>query len=172
MNDLLARLSPGAVREADPSRPVPLGPLIQRVAAAKRRAHPVEVSGDDGLVAKADPNALEQALAHLVQNAIDASGPDAPVELRFFESGGDAAIEVIDHGCGMSEEFVRTQLFQPFASTKETGFGIGAYEARALVTAMGGRLDVESAEHKGSCFTLFLPGAESLPATSLERMRA
>lgn len=172
MNDLLARLSPGAAREADPPRPVLLAPLIERVAAGKRRVHPVHVGGDESLVVKADPNALEQALAHLVQNAIEASAADCAVEIRFFESGGDAAIEVVDRGQGMSEEFVRTRLFQPFSSTKETGFGIGAYEARMLVIAMGGRLDVESAEGKGTRFTLFLPGAESQPANSSERMRA
>ena len=43
-------------------------------------------------------------------------------------------------------EFVRTRLFKPFASTKDGGFGIGAFEARELVAAMGGRLEVESAK--------------------------
>ena len=51
--------------------------------------------------------------------------------VRAFESGGDIAIEVIDRGGGMAAEFVRTRLFQPFASTKEHGFGVGAFEARA-----------------------------------------
>src|SRR5207253_4612973 len=93
-----------------------------------------------GLVAMADPAGLEQALLHLVQNAIDASQPDAPVLLRAFESGGDIAIEVIDRGAGMTAEFVRARLFQPFASTKEQGFGVGAYEAKTLLAAIGGRL--------------------------------
>jgi signal transduction histidine kinase len=53
-----------------------------------------------------------------------------PGRIRYSESGGDVLIEVIDQGHGMSSEFVRTRLFQPFASTKESGFGIGAYEAR------------------------------------------
>ena len=61
----------------------------------------------------------------------------------------------------MSAEFIRTRLFQPFASTKESGFGIGAYEARALIAAMGGRLEVESRDGEGTRFTLFLPGAET-----------
>ena len=49
----------------------------------------------------------------------------------------------------MSAEFIRTRLFQPFVSTKDNGFGIGAYEARALVDAMGGRLEVESVVGEG-----------------------
>ena len=172
MNELLARLSPGAARAAEPPRPVEIGPLVEAIAAAKGRAHPVRVSGDAGLVARVDPAGLEQALGHLVQNAIEASPQDAPVELRIFESGGDVAIEVIDRGHGMSAAFVRDRLFQPFVSTKETGFGIGAHEARALVLAMGGRLDVESGEGEGTRFTLYLPAAEDRAASYHERMRA
>jgi putative PEP-CTERM system histidine kinase len=172
MNDLLARLSPGAARGAEPARPVEVGKLLDAVAAAKRRVHPVTVHGDSSLVAKADPAGLEQALVHLVQNAIEASGRDEPVELRFFESGGDVAIEVIDRGAGMSPAFVRDRLFQPFVSTKESGFGIGAYEARALILAMGGRLDVESGEGEGTRFTLYLPAVEDRSGHHYERMRA
>jgi signal transduction histidine kinase len=171
MNDLLLRLSPDAARPSEPPRAVLLEPLLEGVAAAKRRAHPVLVEGDAALAALVDPGSLEQALVHLVQNAIDASPADSPVRLSHFESGGDVAIEIADAGPGMSSEFIATQLFQPFASTKTTGFGIGAYEARALIQAMGGRLEVESAEGRGTCFTLFLPGAE-IAAPALQRMRA
>ncbi|MEA3029169.1 MAG: hypothetical protein QOG13_494 [Sphingomonadales bacterium] len=172
MNDLLARLSPGAAREPDPPRPVAVQPLIEAFAQARRRVHPVRVSGDAALVAKVDPAGLEQALGHLVQNAIEASAPAAPVDIRFFESGGDIAIEVSDRGHGMSAAFVRDRLFQPFVSTKEMGFGIGAYEARQLILAMGGRLDVESGEGEGTRFTLYLPAAEDLAAPYYERKRA
>ena len=172
MNDLLARLSPGAVREGEPIRPVSLERAAASVAAAKSHQHPVIVAGEPGLWAKADPAALEQALSHLVQNAVEASPPDRPVEIRYAESGGDALIEVIDRGHGMSAEFVRTRLFQPFASTKEQGFGIGAYEARALVMAMGGRIEVDSREGEGSVFSLIFPRAEAVPVPERRRMRA
>jgi len=172
MNELLARLSPGAAREPEPARPVEVRALLDAIAAARRRVHPVSVGGDAALVAKADPAGLEQALVHLVQNAIEASPPGEPVELRYFESGGDVAIEVIDRGHGMSPAFVRDRLFQPFVSTKEQGFGIGAYEARQLILAMGGRLDVESGAGEGTRFTLYLPAAEDRAGHHYERMRA
>ena len=173
MNDLLARLSPGAARDSNPPRAVEVQAILDTVAAAKQRQHPVRAFSEAGLVAMADPNGLEQAIAHLVQNAIDASDPTAPVVLRAFESGGDVAIEVIDRGTGMNAEFIRTRLFQPFASTKEQGFGVGAYEAKTLLTAMGGRLEVESRLGDGTRFTLFLPGAEVARAPhSLDRKRA
>ena len=61
----------------------------------------------------------------------------------------------------MSADFIRARLFKPFASTKDGGFGIGAFEARALVAAMGGRIEVASREGEGSRFTVFLPLAET-----------
>ncbi len=172
MNDLLARLSPGSTREAEPPRPSEIAPIVEALAAARRRAHPVRLSCEPGLIAMVDPAALEQALGHLLQNAIEASGSGDPVLLRCFESGGDIAIEIADRGHGMSAEFVRTSLFQPFASTKEMGFGIGAYEARALIQAMGGRLEVESRPGEGTSFTLYLTGAEARANPYLERIRA
>ncbi len=172
MNDLLVRLSPGAARDADPPRVVALAPLLRVLADGKARAHPVRVACDPGLECIAGPAGLEQAIAHLLQNAIDASQPGIPIHLNARESGGDVVIEIIDRGAGMSGEFVRARLFQPFVSTKETGFGIGAYEARALVHAMGGRLEVESTEGEGTCFTLLLPGTDAPGVHFRERMRA
>jgi putative PEP-CTERM system histidine kinase len=166
MNDLIARLSRGNSAEAEPLRSTALEPLLEAVAAVKQRVHPVWISGDANVAVRADPARLEQALSHLVQNAIDASRSDEPVRLRVTEKGSEIAIEVIDSGAGMSAEFVRTRLFQPFASTKQGGFGIGAFEARALIQAMHGRLEVESREGEGTRFTLFLPAGESLPAHS------
>ncbi len=61
----------------------------------------------------------------------------------------------------MSPAFIREKLFQPFTSTKESGFGIGAYEAKIIVGAMGGRIDVISREGEGSQFIIILPAAQS-----------
>jgi signal transduction histidine kinase len=115
--------------------------------------------GDGNAWAMADPLMLEQAIGHLVQNAVDASKPGQPVTVRM---GGDEKliqITVADAGTGMDADFVRTRLFQPFASTKEGGFGVGAFEAKSLVSAMGGRLTVESKPGEGSSFTISLPTA-------------
>ncbi len=105
----------------------------------------------------ANSNSLEQVLVHLVQNAVDASPAHKPVCVSLTEKGGYAQFEVVDSGCGMSPEFVRTQLFKPFVSTKSGGFGIGAFEARELVEAMRGSLDVESREGIGSRFAVRIP---------------
>jgi signal transduction histidine kinase len=72
----------------------------------------------------------------------------------------------------MSADFVAGRLFLPFASTKEGGFGIGAHEARALIEAMNGRLEVRSRPGAGSCFTIRLPRAEPISLTKPERISA
>jgi signal transduction histidine kinase len=172
MNDLLARLSRGNSSDTEAVAPTLLQDVAATVATAKRRLHPVELFGNPWVAALADPERLEQALAHLVQNAVDASAPGEPVRICYGERGGEAAIEVIDSGPGMSAEFIRTRLFQPFASTKESGFGIGAFEARTLIAGMGGRLEVESREGEGTRFVILLPGAEAAADLSIERKRA
>ncbi|HEX8532715.1 MAG TPA: XrtA/PEP-CTERM system histidine kinase PrsK [Allosphingosinicella sp.] len=172
MNDLLVRLSPGSRREAEALRPTALQPLVAQIAAAKQRVHPIELFGDHAVGALADPVRLEQALGHIVQNAIDASAPGEPVRICYGERGLEAAIEVIDSGSGMSADFIRSRLFQPFASTKDGGFGIGAFEARSLIAGMGGRIEVESREGEGSRFTIFLPAAQTDALPQPERMRA
>jgi signal transduction histidine kinase len=93
-----------------------------------------------------------------------------PVHIRVSRSGPHVSIAILDHGCGMDSDFIRNRLFQPFASTKSNGFGIGAFEARSLVTAMGGRLVVDSKPEGGSTFTILVPAAE--PIRSAERKSA
>ncbi len=61
----------------------------------------------------------------------------------------------------MDGDFIRNRLFQPFASTKPGGFGIGAFEARSLVTAMGGRLSVDSRPGAEPPSPSRLPAAEA-----------
>ena len=159
MNDLLARLSQHNKARPEAPRAVALQPIAEVVARAKRSLHPVIIGGTPGLMLRADPARLEQAVSHLVQNAIDASPAADPVSINPRLAGDDVAIDVIDNGKGMSQAFIREQLFKPFTSTKDGGFGIGAFEARALIAAMGGRIEVVSREGKGSCFTILLPGA-------------
>ena len=165
MTELLARLSQHHRAPAEPPVPVPLRALAERVALRRRAQHPIEVQGDEQL-ALADPARLEQLLGHLLQNAVEASPAGAPIVLAVSARDGAAAIEVIDRGPGMSAAFVRDQLFKPFVSHKPGGFGLGAYEARALAEAMGGRVTVESREGAGTRFTVLLPRAEPLEAAA------
>lgn len=157
MNDLLARLSQHNKAQAEEPKAMAVGPLVERVASSKRLQLPIVVGGNLGLYAISDPARLEQALSHLVQNAIDASAANEPVSILVRSMDAHVIVEVIDKGSGMSPQFVHNELFKPFASTKDGGFGVGAFEARALITAMGGRIEVSSREGEGTTFRVFLP---------------
>ena len=160
MNDLLARLAPTPDQRPARPEPTPLRELVASAIAANRRDHDVKLLGDGNLTALADPLMLEQAIGHLVRNAVDASDPLQPVTVRMDDDDRLVLITITDCGTGMDAEFVRNRLFQPFASTKKGGFGVGAFEAKSLVSAMGGRLTVESKPGEGSSFTISLPAAQ------------
>jgi putative PEP-CTERM system histidine kinase len=160
LNTLLARLSRYVSGGSDRASSVEVAEVVRQVVAQFRTRHPVSVAECQPCSVMANGEALEQVLVHLVQNAVDASAPGTPVVLSLTSDGMHAKIEVIDSGCGMSPDFVRTKLFKPFVSSKPGGFGIGAFEARELVKAMQGRLNVESREELGSRFIIKLPLAD------------
>jgi len=157
LNALLARL--GRYGPGGSERPEAVNALecVSRVTKRYSAQHPVSLVQRQDCAIIANAESLEQALVHLVQNAIDASEAGSPVLLSVSSDGLFCRIEVVDSGTGMSAEFVRSRLFKPFHSSKPGGFGIGAFEARELVRTMHGRLDVESREGIGTRFTIRLP---------------
>lgn len=161
LNALLARLSRYGTTTVDSLAPVAADHIARQVVAQFKSVHQVDLVQCAPCLVAGREELLEQVLVHLVQNAVDASSADSPVFVQVACEQFHGVIEVIDSGSGMSAEFVRTGLFKPFVSTKPGGFGIGAYEARELVRAMGGRLDVESREGLGSRFSIRLPLAEA-----------
>jgi putative PEP-CTERM system histidine kinase len=169
MNELLTRLAPHSPARVQRIEPQLLQPILTAAIAAKRRDRSVDLLGDAHACALVDASALEQAVAHLVQNALDASSGE-PVIVKVSSDGEIVGIAITDKGVGMDGDFVRNRLFQPFASSKPGGFGIGAFEARSLITAMGGRIGVDSRLGRGTTFTILLPAAGS--AIQPERKRA
>ena len=161
LNTLLARLSRYGSGTADQVGEVRADAVLAAVVRQFASSAAVTLVPCEPCRVMANGEALEQVLVHLVQNAIDASQPGQMVMLSLNAEGASARIEVRDSGQGMSLDFIRTKLFKPFVSSKPGGFGIGAYEARELMRAMGGRLEVESHEGLGSRFTVLLPLAEA-----------
>jgi putative PEP-CTERM system histidine kinase len=157
LNGLLARLGRYGTGVIDRVDAVPVVEVLRAVAERFRTGHPVVVGEGIDQAVMASREAIEQVLVHLIQNAIDASAANRAVYLSVAVDGAHARFDVVDSGSGMSPDFVRTKLFKPFVSSKPAGFGIGAYEARELVRAMRGRLEVESREGLGSRFTIRLP---------------
>ena len=162
LSALLARLGRYGSGQVSRLEPIELVELARSIADRFNAVHPVALTRDTPVRVMGNREALEQALIHLVQNAIDVSEPGMPVFLDVAGEGLRGAIDVVDSGKGMTPEFVRTGLFKPFVSSKAGGFGIGAFEARELVKAMGGRIAVESREGLGTRFSVVLPLADAV----------
>jgi putative PEP-CTERM system histidine kinase len=133
-----------------------LGEIVERLRVVRRtRIELVDDGADLGI--SIDPEAFEAVVTHLINNAIEASGDTGPIRLEISHDALSATIDVTDQGAGMTPEFVRDQLFQPFATTKGGGHGIGAYQARELLREAGGDLLVLSAAGRGTTMRILLP---------------
>lgn len=157
LSDLLVRLSPRERGPATEAGRVLVEPLLADIAAEVRPRRALFVGCQAGLAAWGDAGSIRQVVQHLVHNAIDASAPGSPVQVVAVAEQGRVRIDVIDQGVGMTRGFIRDELFKPFVSTKEAGFGLGAFEALQIAQAMGGAIEVASEPGKGSDFTLWLP---------------
>lgn len=157
----------GPAPQGDPDGLDPL-PLLQALAAATR--HPVELAaeGSGPFRAAIPAAALETAVTHLLNNAVEASPPGTPVRI-LLRAGpvevepGAIEIDIIDQGPGMSAEFIRDRLFRPLDTSKAGGSGIGAFQAREALGSAGGSLAVISAPGQGTTMRLSVPLAR-LPA--------
>ena len=117
--------------------------------------------GDASITVMADLERLTTVFEHLIRNAQDASREDGRITIEADHANGIADVSISDTGEGMSADFIRERLFRPFDSTKGSeSMGIGAYQARDYVRALGGQMDVTSEVGVGTTFSVRLPVEE------------
>src|SRR5437016_4449956 len=105
----------------------------------------------------ADREQLRSVFTNLLLNARDAVGPNGRITLETTRQGDWVALSVSDNGCGMSEDFIKNSLFRPFHTTKKKGLGIGMFQAKMIIEAHSGNIQVESAIGSGTVFRILLP---------------
>jgi putative PEP-CTERM system histidine kinase len=97
-------------------------------------------------------------VGHIVKNAQEATDDDGYVFIDVVKNDEFVKIKVTDNGCGMSESFIKEELFNPFSTTKgNAGMGVGVYECREYIQSVGGRIDVVSILDRGTEITLSVP---------------
>ncbi len=159
MNRLLGQLRKGRA-ESGAARSVNLGNVLEHVVVARSASKPEPVlkACSQELRISADRDRLGAVIEHLVQNAQEATPPDGHVTVRMSSKDGWALVEVEDDGCGMDADFIAERLFKPFDTTKgNAGMGVGVYESREFVHALGGEITVESVLRRGTLFRVKLP---------------
>lgn len=149
-------------------QPASLSEVIKAAARAmdyplSRHGFKLNVEVEEGLPAVCiDCDALEQAVLNLLHNAMKYSGDSREIDLRLRRSGNLAMIQVIDRGVGIAPQ-EQKKIFEKFyrVPSQENehlpGTGLGLSLVNHIVTAHGGRVEVESVPGKGSTFSIFLP---------------
>jgi two-component system, NtrC family, sensor kinase len=133
--------------------------------AQKRRVE-VVVSSSEPVWALGDAVQLEQVMSNLVVNAIHACAEGGRVEiscgLRDDRGTRRAFVRVEDDGHGM-DAATKERIFEPFFTTKDVGqgTGLGLSVAHGIVQEHGGSIEVDSAPHNGSRFSVLLPMAST-----------
>ncbi|MDT8445143.1 MAG: PEP-CTERM system histidine kinase PrsK, partial [Desulfuromonadales bacterium] len=154
VNTLISRLKHIKEKKELDLAPCDLTEVVRRGVKACG-ASPGLVRGDV-IPACVDAAEIEKVVHNLMLNAYESGSANGSVTISVGLSES-AFFEVIDQGCGMSEDFIRNRLFQPFQTTKQKGFGIGLYQCRQIIEAHGGRIEVVSKPGEGTTFKVHLP---------------
>jgi PAS domain S-box-containing protein len=127
--------------------------------------HKVEVDlPQEPLAAQADPEKVRQVFNILVENALRYSPAGGKVIVGARRNADRVEVRVVDEGMGIPAA-ERERIFRKFyraesaARDGAAGTGLGLFIAKELVTAMGGRIWVDSTEGEGSSFAFELPAA-------------
>jgi len=154
LGDLLDYARP-TIAEA---RPVPLRELAPELTAISPR---VRITGGTDLAVQADGEHLRQILVNLLDNALQASPAEAPVEIAARTLDDGVEITVGDRGPGPGDD--PEQMFEPYVTGRAGGTGLGLPIARSLARANGGELTLTPRPGGGAVARLLLPRALDAP---------
>ena len=107
--------------------------------------------------ARVDCDKVRHAIKNLVRNGLEAAPRGGHVEVQVLSHDERVHVVVVDDGSGIPEK-VRTRMFEPFFSTKDTGTGLGMSIVQSVVAMHGGALDITSGT-RGTRVDMSLPRA-------------
>jgi PAS domain S-box-containing protein len=161
----LVGFSHGGSFASERTRMLALSECIQEAADLVRLSHggrevQIRIACPQPIVLEADRTRLIQVFVNLLTNACDASEPGDEVSVAAHVEDGNAVIEVIDDGVGMSEDLL-DQVFEPFVTTKgpRHGTGLGLSVVYRIVQDHRGQIGIDSRPGQGTRVVLSLPGA-------------
>jgi signal transduction histidine kinase len=152
-------LSLGRVEGRPPTR-VDVDRLLGEIAllvgpACEHARVSLDVRDEGALAVRAEESGLRSAILNLALNAVEAAGRGGAVRLEAFRDGDRVAVEVSDTGPG-PPAWLEGALFEPFATGKPEGVGLGLALARQVADRHGGTLTWGRVDRE-SRFRLTLP---------------
>jgi two-component system sensor kinase FixL len=105
-------------------------------------------------IIQGDRDKLKQALLNLLKNSMEAMPSGGKIKISVSSGSAMVTIQVADSGTGIPSDI---DIFQPFATTKNQGTGLGLVIVRQIVTAHHGRISYSSEPGKGTVFIISLP---------------
>lgn len=142
--------------------------LVQQITASMRlqfeKYHAevnVDASGEDFMI-QGDRLHLTSVVYNLVDNALKYSPEHPKIHINVAQQNGHLNLQVQDNGIGIAPEY-KNRVFEKFFRVPTgdvhnvKGYGLGLNYVASVVQKHGGKIDVESAPGKGSCFTVVLP---------------
>ena len=103
---------------------------------------------------------IQQVILNLVRNAFEAmeDSPERRVRISSCrEPSGEVRVTIADSGLGLPPDLAG-QLFQPFASTRTEGMGLGLSICHTIISGHSGRIWATDSEWGGTAFHFILPG--------------
>ena len=157
ISDLLTFARPTSLNRSSVDIKELLATCVETVLQSRTEGPRITSDLDIANVAGAvDEVLMRQALTNLVQNAVEAMPDGGTLTVR-LRSDRNVNIVIRDTGPGIPPEHVK-KIFLPFFTTKDQGVGMGLALTHKVVTAHGGRIEVESGRAGGTTFTVVLPG--------------
>lgn len=155
----LGRIEEMAVSPFDLRRPVRAALKSLETQARRRRVRVTSSGLGAALPARGDESLLQEAVAALLQNALEAVKDGGRVRLEASTRGGQHRVTVSDDGAGITPGDLE-RVFEPFFTTKKDGSGLGLSAALRIAAKHGGSVEADSAgPGQGASFTLVLPAA-------------
>jgi signal transduction histidine kinase len=137
-----------------------VGSSLRLVENQIRKHAEISLSLADSLpVFKGNIQKLEQVIVNMLINASEAiTGPSGKIRIETGLINSDEYVRITDNGAGIEESDLK-YIYDPFFTTKRNhgGTGLGLSISYGIIKEHKGRIDVESAQGKGTAFTIRIP---------------
>jgi signal transduction histidine kinase len=130
---------------------------LVRVRAKQQQVEPAFQLPSEAVTVSVDAGQLTTVLVNLFLNALDAMGSEGRLEVHLTPAEDETIrLRICDSGPGIPPE-IQEKLFQPFATNKPHGTGLGLFLSGRILDEHAGTISASNRPEGGACFTITLP---------------